>query len=260
MIEKRMSNSQDISPESDAAAKSETADRILSQLRGLVKSAVSEIERATSVTKTSGKPGIADIMLPLGHDFTLQKHLEHIERRYIEAALRHTNGHILKASSVLGMTYRHLRYRIGKLGIAARGKRSAAKVEQVRDIPSLLMWLLDYELNCAARHRSAAALLMVSSGKGQVNLKEFLTRSIRKSDAFFSVNGGAALLMGKTKLDGALEAVDRYRQLCEGKTDLRFGLACYPNDGRTPADIVDVATRRVEMAKSLDFGALVSDG
>ena len=250
----------DIDIEDGAGAQTQMADRILSQLQGLVKSAVGEIEQAKSGAKAATEPGISDMMLPLGHEFSLEMHLEHIERRYIEAALDHTNGHILKASSLLGMTYRHLRYRIGKLGIATRGRRTAAKVEHVRDIPSLLMWLLDYELNSAARHRSAVALLMVTSGSGHVSVRDFLAANVRKSDAFFSVDGGGALLMGKTKFDGAMEAVDRYRELCGGKTDLRFGLACYPRDGRTPTDIVDIAMRRVGVAKSLDFGALVSDG
>jgi len=259
-MEKPMCSSNDTNLEGSRASQTHGADRILSELRSLVESAVSQIEQAKSGIKTGAEPGISDMMLPLGHEFKLESHLEHIERRYIEAALDHTNGHILKASSVLGMTYRHLRYRIGKLGIVTRGRRSAAKTETVRDVPSLLMWLLDYELNCAARHRNAVALLMVSSGNGQVDVKNFLAGSIRKSDAFFSVDGAGALLLGKTKFDGALEAVDRYRQLCNGETDLRFGLACYPRDGRTPTDIVDVATRRVQVAKALDFGALVSDG
>jgi len=259
-MEKPMSSPEDKDRKGDAVADTQMADRILSQLRSVVKSAVSEIEQTKSPGKTAAEPGISDMLLPLGHEFKLERHLEHIERRYIEAALDHTNGHILKASSVLGMTYRHLRYRIGKLGITTRGRRTAPKTDTVRDIPSLLTWLLDYELSCAARHRNAVALLIVSSGNGRVDVKNFLSGSIRKSDAFFSVDGAGALLMGKTKFDGALEAVDRYRELCNGETDLRFGLACYPRDGRTPSDIVDVATRRVQAAKTLDFGALVSDG
>ena len=40
--------------------------------------------------------------------------MEQVERKLIEEALERTNGHILKASKLLGMTYKTLQYRIKK--------------------------------------------------------------------------------------------------------------------------------------------------
>jgi len=50
--------------------------------------------------------------------FHLEDTLEQIERHYIEAALTRTNGHLTKAAELLGTTFRSLRYRVKKLGIA----------------------------------------------------------------------------------------------------------------------------------------------
>ena len=44
--------------------------------------------------------------------------IEEVEKKLIHEALARTNGHILKASKLLGMTYKTLQYRIRKYGIA----------------------------------------------------------------------------------------------------------------------------------------------
>jgi Nif-specific regulatory protein len=59
-------------------------------------------------------PRIAEDQL---EDMTLPEEgisMEQVERKLIEEALERTNGHILKASKLLGMTYKTLQYRIKK--------------------------------------------------------------------------------------------------------------------------------------------------
>jgi two-component system response regulator PilR (NtrC family) len=48
--------------------------------------------------------------------------LEALERRYIEQALERSGGVQTQAAKLLGITFRSLRYRIGKLGMAAPGE------------------------------------------------------------------------------------------------------------------------------------------
>jgi DNA-binding NtrC family response regulator len=50
--------------------------------------------------------------------FSIEKTLEDIERHYITAALERTGGHLTKAAELLGTSFRSLRYRVKKLGIA----------------------------------------------------------------------------------------------------------------------------------------------
>ena len=246
--------------ESEEAEESADVEQVLDKLRALVNSAVTEIEQAKSVSDTVDRGEIGEILLPLGHDFKLKEHMEHIERRYTLAALHQTNGHILQAADLLGMTYRHLRYRMGKLGIEKKGRKIPGARDDARDVPSLLFWLLDYELRNAARHQTHVSLLMVADADAQLNLAKFIATHMRKSDAFFDIHLGGAILMGKTTFYSALEAVERYRGLCPKKADLRWGLASYPRDGKTSRDIYEVARRRMIRAKGTEFGAVVTEG
>ena len=45
------------------------------------------------------------------------------ERRYIEAALARTRGNMAQAAKILGLTYRSIRYKVRKLGIAGHSKQ-----------------------------------------------------------------------------------------------------------------------------------------
>ena len=45
------------------------------------------------------------------------------ERRYIEAALARTRGNMAQAAKILGLTYRSIRYKVKKLGIAGHSKQ-----------------------------------------------------------------------------------------------------------------------------------------
>ena len=50
-------------------------------------------------------------------DFSLEKHLETIERQAIEQALEETRWNKTAAAKKLGMSFRSLRYRLKKLGL-----------------------------------------------------------------------------------------------------------------------------------------------
>jgi two-component system response regulator PilR (NtrC family) len=53
----------------------------------------------------------------LGETFSLEKHLDEAERRYLLAALRRANGVKTRAAELLGLTFRSFRYRLAKHGL-----------------------------------------------------------------------------------------------------------------------------------------------
>ena len=53
----------------------------------------------------------------VGADFDLQRHLDDLERAYLEKALREAGGVKTEAARLLGVTFRSLRYRLTKHGI-----------------------------------------------------------------------------------------------------------------------------------------------
>jgi len=55
--------------------------------------------------------------IALEDDFSLEKHLEKIEKAAIEKALEETRWNKTAAAKKLGMTFRSFRYRLKKLGV-----------------------------------------------------------------------------------------------------------------------------------------------
>jgi len=49
--------------------------------------------------------------------FSLEKHLDDAERRFLLAALRQANGVKTRAAELLGLTFRSFRYRLAKHGL-----------------------------------------------------------------------------------------------------------------------------------------------
>jgi two-component system response regulator PilR (NtrC family) len=70
--------------------------------------------RIESGRAPSGREG--EPLLPEG-GIDLEKQVEDLERRYIQAALQRTEGNITQAAKLLGLSFRPLRYKIKKLGI-----------------------------------------------------------------------------------------------------------------------------------------------
>lgn len=56
-----------------------------------------------------------DLSLPTG--FSLERHLDTIERRYLHEALRRSSGAKTKAAELLGLSFRSFRYRLAKHGL-----------------------------------------------------------------------------------------------------------------------------------------------
>ncbi|MCI0341173.1 MAG: sigma-54 dependent transcriptional regulator [Planctomycetales bacterium] len=52
----------------------------------------------------------------------LEAHVEAVERRFLEEALRRTGGHLTKAAELLGMTFRAIRYKVAKHGLKRAGQ------------------------------------------------------------------------------------------------------------------------------------------
>lgn len=126
-----------------------------------------------------------------------------------------------------------------------------------------LIWLhmlLEYEVQSSKRYQRHFSLVMMACGKGSLNCRELLGDIIRGSDELVELDGHASLLMGETDCAGALQAVRRFKDRCNNHIDLRFSVICYPNDGESPAVLLETASRRLEEAKNRGVGALVATG
>lgn len=149
-------------------------------------------------------------------------------------------------------------------------KYNAPAATQEREAPSydrlsdhnfhLLRWLIDYELRAAERYRRFVTLLLATSNGGSFFLKDILSKTKRESDKLFELDGEVALLMSETDSSGTLVAVARYKSLFSEDVDLRFGLASFPVDGINCTDLLATAYRRLNAAKILECGAVVSNG
>lgn len=97
------------------------------ELENLIERIVAIEERET-VILASLPPDILgahrDIEAPvaLGPGFNLEEHLDHISKRYIQEAGAEANGNMKKTASLLGISYRSLRYLLDKYGIKSLKK------------------------------------------------------------------------------------------------------------------------------------------
>jgi two-component system response regulator PilR (NtrC family) len=94
-----------------------------SGIRARVESVQIEVGRTTSSPRSPAAPGSVakEIRLPMP-DFrngsvNLDDILAEIEKQYLRHALEFTGGVKKKAADLLGMTFRSIRYRLGKLGL-----------------------------------------------------------------------------------------------------------------------------------------------
>ncbi|MFZ5446222.1 MAG: sigma-54-dependent transcriptional regulator [Myxococcota bacterium] len=56
----------------------------------------------------------------IGEGFSLERHLDELERKFLQEALRRSGGVKMKAAQLLGLTFRSLRYRLAKHGLGDR--------------------------------------------------------------------------------------------------------------------------------------------
>jgi two-component system response regulator PilR (NtrC family) len=64
-----------------------------------------------------------DDVLPLTEGFSLERHLDTLERRYLSEALARAGGVKTRAAELLGLSFRSLRYRLAKHGLDEREDR-----------------------------------------------------------------------------------------------------------------------------------------
>ncbi len=91
------------------------------------------VERAATLSDTemlgpdSLPPGVrgtsetlASAEVKIGEGFSLERHLDELERRFLQESLRLSGGVKMRAAQLLGLTFRSLRYRLAKHGLGDR--------------------------------------------------------------------------------------------------------------------------------------------
>ncbi|PZR11401.1 MAG: Fis family transcriptional regulator [Archangium gephyra] len=71
-----------------------------------------------AVSGVSDSASSADVQI--GEKFSLERHLDEVERRFLQEALRRSGGVKMRAAELLGLTFRSLRYRLAKQGLGDR--------------------------------------------------------------------------------------------------------------------------------------------
>jgi len=67
-----------------------------------------------------GQPEAPDAAgLAVGGGFSLEKHLDHLERQYLTHALQKAEGVKTRAAELLGLSFRSFRYRLAKHGLSS---------------------------------------------------------------------------------------------------------------------------------------------
>ncbi len=91
------------------------------------------VERAATLSDTeelgpdSLPPGVrgtsdtaASSEVKIGQGFSLERHLDELERRFLQESLKRSGGVKMRAAELLGLTFRSLRYRLAKHGLGDR--------------------------------------------------------------------------------------------------------------------------------------------
>jgi two-component system, NtrC family, response regulator PilR len=91
------------------------------------------VERAATLSDTDAlgpdslPPGVRGAseavgtsQVQIGDGFSLERHLDELERRFLQESLRRSGGVKMKAAQLLGLTFRSLRYRLAKHGLGDR--------------------------------------------------------------------------------------------------------------------------------------------
>jgi two-component system, NtrC family, response regulator PilR len=96
------------------------------QLQNIVERAAT-LSDGESLGPDSLPPGVrgtnevgASSEVKIGEGFSLERHLDELERRFLHESLRMSGGVKMKAAQLLGLTFRSLRYRLAKHGLGDR--------------------------------------------------------------------------------------------------------------------------------------------
>ena len=121
-----------------------------------------------------------------------------------------------------------------------------------------LIDLLDYELKQSTRHRRYLSLVMLSFEDGNRKFVDLLRSGLRQSDAMSLSENVVVVLMGATAKSEAIRAVSRYGDEFEGRLNVRCSVSSFPDDGKTPEELLTVLQRRLKKAAGLSRGAVVA--
>ena len=118
---------------------------------------------------------------------------------------------------------------------------------------------LTYEQKLAERYRFFVSIVMISTSRRDVSVRQLLKDTLRDCDELYVLDEGIALLMPHTSLSNALTAVDRYKSECQEKIDLRFSIASYPGDAAS-LNLLARAEDRLAAARRGRFGEIICQG
>jgi hypothetical protein len=120
--------------------------------------------------------------------------------------------------------------------------------------------VLSYAVRVSERYQRELSLVMLSGGNGNSDVPQMFSPHLRRSDELLEFRDCAAVLMGETGGDGALKAVARFQKVLDGKTDVRYAIASFPEDGEAAGKLFMSARRRLDLAWNQGPGAVVATG
>lgn len=124
----------------------------------------------------------------------------------------------------------------------------------------LLENVLNYELACAERYRRFVSVVMVGSKSSEDKAVRHIAERVRSSDMMAESDASVVILMSETDKTGAKIAIDRFKIPNNDGADLSFSLVTYPYDSGGVGEMMETASRRLEMASNEGPGALVEAG
>ncbi len=120
--------------------------------------------------------------------------------------------------------------------------------------------VLNYAVRVSGRYQRKLSLVMLSNGGAGTEVANMLTTKVRRSDELLEFRDCAAVLMGETGGDGAMQAVHRFKTHCLDRTDVRYAIASFPEDGEAADKLFISARRRLDTAWNQGPGAIVASG
>ena len=116
---------------------------------------------------------------------------------------------------------------------------------------------LDYECRASQRYRRAMSLVIVRIADSASTFDALVGDLVRSSDKVIQYDGGAAIIMSETALEGARIAVGRYAARCANGSTLQCAVARFPEDALTANELLRAAQRRYEKARTLQGDSFI---
>lgn len=116
---------------------------------------------------------------------------------------------------------------------------------------------LVYECSVSQRYRRAMSLVIVRIANTTTAFDALVGDLVRSSDKVVKLDGGVAIIMSETALDGARTAVRRYAARCTNGARLQCGVARFPQDASNANDLLRMAAQRYEKAIALEGDSFI---